>query len=264
MTAAHSKLKILITGATGRMATSIRRGIEGQYDLVRLYVRSAPAEINSREEVVVGELEQLDALKSACQDMDVVVHLGGKADEAAFSEIMSSNILGTFNVFEAARTAGVRRVVFASSHHVTGFYPLETTVGPDSAPRPDTLYATSKVFGEALGRMYHDKWNLEVACLRVGVCRPAPENYQHLRTWLSEPDSILLIRSAIESELDGYTIVYGVSDNPRSFWQRDTGALDFTPQDSAEAYADNFAGDGDPIPWQGGAFTAADYRGGIW
>lgn len=247
------------------MAAAIRRGVEERYDLVRLYARSVPEETFSREEVLFGELEDLEALKHACEGIDVVIHLGGKADEAPFPEINSSNIHGTYNVFEAARSAGVRRVVYASSHHVTGFYPIDTEVSPAFQPRPDTLYATSKVFGEALGRMYHDKWRMEVVCLRIGVCRPEPENYQQLRTWLSIPDSIRLVTSATEAKLDGYTIVYGVSNNPRSFWDQSFGSsIGYKPKDTAEDYVGRFRTGADGVRWQGGAFTAADYEGGTW
>lgn len=258
---------LLLTGASGRMAQPIRPALAQSVDRLVLYSRSSIDTVHEREQLALGTLEDLPALERACADVDVVIHLGGKADEAEFSDILSANIVGTYNVFEAARRAGVRRVVYASSHHVTGFHSPEDMVGVDSEVRPDSYYGVSKVFGEALGRLYHDKWGLEVVCLRIGVCRQAPESSDQLRTWLSTHDSIRLVQAAVAGELsEGYARVYGVSDNSGRFW--DTGAgerIGYVPQDSADDFATEFPGSHEfSSAFQGGAFTASDYRGGIW
>ncbi|GAA1169643.1 NAD(P)-dependent oxidoreductase [Ornithinimicrobium humiphilum] len=258
---------LLLTGASGRMGTAIRPALAQDHDRVRLFARDALDDTRRGEEVVLGTLEDFDAVARAAEDVDVIVHLGGKADEASFPEILSANIVGTYNVFEAARRADVRRVVYASSHHVTGFHPVTDRVSVRSDVRPDTYYGVSKVFGEALGRLYHDKWGLEVVCLRIGVCREEPESSDQLRTWLSVPDSIRLVRAAVTNELEnGYLTVYGVSDNAGCFWDTDTAEqLGFFAQDSADAYEASLGGR-QPFSttWQGGAFTDVDYRGGIW
>ena len=258
---------LLLTGANGRMARALRPALAEDFEEVRLFSRSEMDDVGPREEVVLGHLEDPEAVARAMAGVDVVVHLGGKADEAPFAEILSANIQGTYHVFEAARQAGVRRVVYASSHHVTGFHPVDSMVSVDSDVRPDTYYGVSKVFGEALGRLYHDKWGLEVVCLRIGVCREEPENSDQLRTWLSVPDSIRLVRAAATHELaDGFVTVYGVSNNTAKFWDTGTAAqIGFQPQDSADDYRDRY----EPDPpfstrWQGGAFTAPDYQGGVW
>lgn len=258
---------LLLTGASGRMAQALRPALAASADRLRLYSRSPIELIDEREELALGTLEDLPALEQACAGTDVVIHLGGKADEAEFEEILSSNIVGTHHVFEAARRAGVRRVVYASSHHVTGFHPVEEMVSVNSDVRPDTYYGVSKVFGEALGRLYHDKWGLEVVCLRIGVCREEPENSDQLRTWLSTPDSIRLVRAAVEHEISGgYATVYGVSNNSRRFW--DTGSAEtigYEAKDSADEFADRFVGGSEfSTPFQGAAFTGRDYRGGTW
>lgn len=258
---------LLLTGAGGRMARPLRPALLESCERLRLYSRSDIETLDDREEVVRGDLENLESLERACAGVDVVIHLGGKADEADFSEILSSNIVGTHHVFEAARRAGVRRVVYASSHHVTGFHSPEEMVSIDSAVRPDTYYGVSKVFGEAIGRLYHDKWGLEVVCLRIGVCREEPEKSDQLRTWLSVPDSIRLVRAAVENDIaGGFATVYGVSDNSRRFWDtRGSEQIGFTAQDSADDFADRFDGDREfSSPYQGGAFTGSEYRGGTW
>jgi uronate dehydrogenase len=258
---------LLLTGASGRMAGAMRPALTASADEVRLYSRSTVEPLAEGEALAQGALEDLDTLERACVGVDTVIHLGGKADEAPFDEILSSNIVGTYNVFEAARRAGVRRVVYASSHHVTGFHSVDEMVSASSDVRPDTYYGVSKVFGEALGRLYADKWGLEVVCLRIGVCREAPENADQLRTWLSQDDGVRLVLAAVESELStGYVTVYGVSDNSRRFWDIEgAAAIGYQPQDSADAFADAL---GSETPFssafQGGRFTGRDYSGGTW
>lgn len=258
---------LLITGATGRMAKGIRPYLTNEFNSIRLYSRRKPELLHPNESSCLGTLEDLDQLQKACEDIDVIVHLGGKADESTFDEIMSSNILGTYNVFEAARRSGVQRVVYASSHHVTGFHDVTEDVSEKSEVRPDTYYGVSKVFGEAVARLYHDKWGLEVVCLRIGVCRPEPENSDQLRTWLSIPDSMRLILGAATHQLaDGFAVVYGLSDNSRAFWHSPSASkIGFTPKDSADVFVEDFAPIGEfSTRYQGGAFTGRDYRGGTW
>jgi hypothetical protein len=104
---------------------------------------------------------------------------------------MEANVAATFNVFEAARECGVRRLVFASTNHATGFYPRSQRVGR-RIPFDRTLYAVTKVFGEALGRLYADKWGLDVICLRIGAFGNRPTSVHALSMWLSERDAVQL------------------------------------------------------------------------
>lgn len=265
--AGEAMTSLLLTGASGRMAVPLRSMLATAFSSVRLFSRSPIRDVAPHEELVLGNLTDMAAVERACAGVDVVIHLGGIADEAAFDEILSTNIGGTYHVFEAARRAGAHRVVYASSHHVTGFHPAHETVDVDSDVRPDTYYGVSKVFGEALGRLYHDKWGLEVVCLRIGVCRKEPENSDQLRTWLSVPDSCRLMLAAATHPLStGFVKTYGVSDNARSFWNTiTTSEIGFEPEDSADDFADRFAPDPEfSWHWQGGAFTGKDYRGGTW
>ena len=257
--------EVLITGASGRIAHALRPALVHACGSVRLFTRSAIAEPepSDREEVFRGRLEDLDSLVEACAGVSTIVHLGGISDEASFDRIVDANIVGTYNVFEAARRCGVRRIVYASSHHVTGFYPSDVIVDGTAEPRPDTLYAVSKVFGETLGRLFHDKWGLEVVCLRIGACRAEPENADQLRTWLSMPDCVRLVVASVVSEIPaGYSIVYGASDNSRSFWDAEGSRhLGFLPQDSADDYDGRFVDDQFSSDWQGGMYADPTYRG---
>lgn len=262
-----SGARVLLTGAAGRMGRTLRKPLAESFDTVRLFARRPISPLDPGEELAIGDLSEAAAVASACEGVDVIVHLGGKADEASFDEILGANIIGTYHIFEAARRSGVRRVVYASSHHVTGFYPVDHLTTVEQPVRPDTYYGVSKVFGEALGRLYHDKWGLEVVCLRIGVCRPEPENSDQLRTWLSVADSARLVQSAATSDLaEGFATVYGVSDNANRFWDTTPGAkIGFFPKDSADSFAHLFAENAAfSFPRQGGAFTGADYVGGIW
>jgi uronate dehydrogenase len=146
----------------------------------------------------------------------------------------------TYNIFEAARRAGVRRVVLASSSRVTGLYPQTVRVGPESPVRPDGHYAVSKVFGEALGRLYADRHGLEVVCLRIGTFLEQPTDVRHLSTWLSPRDCIQLIRRCLEAKELDFMVVYGVSANTRRWCSVDGwGRLGYTPRDDAEEFASN-------------------------
>jgi uronate dehydrogenase len=253
-----------VTGASGRIASALRPALAEVCGTVRLFTRSPITSTADNEEVRVGRLEDLAAVVDACEGIVTIVHLGGISDEAPFDRIVDSNIVGTFNVFEAARSCGVRRVVFASSHHVTGFYPTDVLVDGSVEPRPDTIYAVSKVFGESLGRLYRDKWGIEVVCLRIGACRPEPENADQLRTWQSTADCVRLILTSVTSDVpDGYSILYGVSDNSRAFWDStDARKLGYVPHDSADNFDGQFVDrESFSSKWQGGMYADPAYRG---
>lgn len=258
---------VLYTGGAGRMGRVIREGLSGRYDRVVLFTRRAPEEpLHPGEEVVIGDLADLEALTKAAEGVDVIVHLGGIADESTFESIRTSNIDGTYHVYEAARRAGVRRVVFASSNHVVGFHDAGTLLDESAPLRPDTFYGASKAFGEALASLYHDKWGVESVLLRIGTFRPAPEDQRQLALWLSWRDGIELTRCAIESGPVGCQVVYGCSDNTGSWWDGRAGwaAIGFVPQDDAADHAEAVDPNAPAPRYHGGAFTAAGYEGGIW
>jgi len=256
---------VLYTGGSGRMGSVIRAGLAGAFDRTVLYVRTDVPEIFPGEEVVKGGLDDLLLLAEACRDVDVVIHLAGIADEAPWTDLLKSNIEGTYAVLEAARRAGVRRVVYASSNHIIGCYPTTERIGPNDPVRPDTYYGVSKVFGEGLARLYHDKWGLEVICLRIGSFRPRPEDVRQLSTWLSHRDGVELVRRAVLADPLDFQIVYGVSANARSWWDNDAAAdaIGYQPRDDAEDFAIEVENTSEPR-LQGGAFTHPDYQGGLW
>jgi uronate dehydrogenase len=157
-------------------------------------------------------------------DISAVVHLGAIAIEAGWPAILDANIVASYNVFEAARQAGVRRVIYASSYHAVGMYRAEDLpLGADAAVRPDSLYGLSKAFGEALGRLYFDKFGIE--CLAIRICTAGnPGTPREARLWCNRDDLAGLIETGLDVETLGYRIVYGISNNPNAPVPVETGA----------------------------------------
>jgi uronate dehydrogenase len=212
----------------------LRDGIRGLADEIRL-VDLRPIE---GEKVLIGDLTDLAFARRAVAGCEACVHLAGIPVEAPFEEILHSNLQGTWTVFEAARLEGCERIVFASSNHATGFYPIQRHVNTSDPVRPDTYYGVSKVFGEALGSLYHDKFGLRVACIRIGSARPRPVDERHLSTWLSPGDLVRLVTACLTSPDLGFAVVYGVSRNKRGWWDLESGRrLGYEPQDDSEVYA---------------------------
>lgn len=257
---------VLYTGGTGRMGSVLREGLQGRYDRVVLFARRAPEQLFPGEEVVLGDLSDLDVLTEAAQGVDVIVHFGGIADEAPYEEIRTANIDGTYTVYEAARRAGVRRVVYASSNHIVGFHPSSDVLDESARLRPDTYYGVSKAFGEALASLYHDKWGVESVLLRIGTFRPEPEDQRQLALWLSWADGIELVRCSIESGPVGCQVVYGTSANSEQWWNAAAGwaAIGYAPKDNAADHTGKVDFSAPAPTLHGGGFAAADYRGGIW
>jgi uronate dehydrogenase len=261
--------RILITGAAGAIGTTLRTGLKGIYPLIRLSdIRPIPA-MRGGEEFVSADLSEPAAVARLMHGIDCVVHLGGVPREDQWDAILHNNIVGTYNVFEAAQKSGVRRIVFASSNHVIGFYRATRTVGTDEPLRPDSRYGVSKAFGEALARLYADKHGMSVACLRIGSFRERPQSARQLATWVSPRDLTQLVRRCIDAPDYRYLVLYGVSNNTRSRWHNPHAArIGYAPEDNAEDYAKQFtaspADSADPAEvFHGGEFTALEFTGDV-
>ncbi|HEY8759543.1 MAG TPA: NAD(P)-dependent oxidoreductase [Candidatus Dormibacteraeota bacterium] len=252
-TKAASHSTVAITGAAGGVGSVLARGL--RRDLRLLDIRPAPG-------CEVLDVRDLAAVEAAFQGIAAVIHLGAIPTEAPFEDILEHNLRGTHNVLEAARRCGVKRVVFASSNHVTGMYGRSDRIGPEAPIRPDTYYGVSKAFGEALGRLYAEKWGVSVVCIRIGTCIERPLDRRHLSTWLSPNDAVALFSAALDAPVQ-FSIVYGISANTRGWWDLASArALGYRPRDNAEAFADEVAEDrSEPFDTQGGAFTAPAFAG---
>jgi uronate dehydrogenase len=261
--------RVLITGAAGDIGGRLRALLAGRYPVLRLsdVKRLDPA--GAAEEVVTTDLGDFDAVDALCQDVDGIVHLGGISGESDWTSILDANIVGTYNLFEAAKRQGVKRVVFASSNHAIGFYRRDQVIGSDVTPLPDSRYGLSKAFGESLGALYAHKYGLEVFCMRIGNITDQPVDKRRLSIWVSPRDLAALVQIGLEHPAVKYEIVYGVSDNARSFWDNEAAErLGYRPQDRAEDFAEavlaeepDHAADDVTEIYQGGTFVTAEQGG---
>lgn len=250
---ANGKPRVLVTGAAGQVGRIVRDKLGYKYDLIGLDRVDCGWETS-----FVADIADYDAIRPAFDGADAVVHLGADPrPQAPWESVLPNNIVGTRNVYEAARTAGARRVVLASTNHVVGFFPMKDDpykaiydgrLGEVRRPfralddrdsRPDSLYGVSKAFGESLGSYYQDEFGLSVICLRIGwVMTPDDPSFDPaaLSLWLSHRDTAQLIRKAIDAPPSvGFAIVYGMSRNALSIWDVEAGKrlIGFSPQDGA-------------------------------
>src|SRR5450755_4400507 len=231
---------ILITGAAGQIGRVLRGGLRGSYSLIRLADITPLGAAEPGEELCTTDIRDIAALDKAMAAIDCVVHMAGVPEEAEWDKVLQLNIEGCYNVFEAARRQGVRRVIFASSNHAVGFHRRERFIDDTVMPRPDTRYGVSKVFGEAVGRLYADKYGLSVACLRIGTFRTPdrPIDARQLLTWISHRDMVQLVRRCIDHPNYHFVTVYGVSNNLRSRWDNtNVKFLGYRPEDNSEIFA---------------------------
>lgn len=250
---------VLITGATGDVGTHLRRELAGKYRLKLSDKR--PLKPAKGERFAKADISKMaDALRIT-KGVDAIVHLGGYSVEGPWAAIHKANIIGCYNVFEAARKNGVKRMLFATSNHAVGFYPRDQTIDHRVYIKPDGRYGVSKVFGEALGSLYADKYGMEVFLIRIGNVNPVPLDKRRLSIWLSPRDLAQLVSIGIDHPDIRFEIVYGVSSNKRSWYDNSNAArLGYRPQDDAEAFAEEILAkekDGDPRAekYQGGAFV---------
>jgi uronate dehydrogenase len=239
---------ILITGAAGQIGTMLRKRLAAPGRVLRLLdvtqIQPGPG-----EEALNASVTDMEAMVSACADADAVIHLGGIPGEAPWERILEVNIQGTYVAFEAARRAGVPRVIFASSNHAVGFSPRSAFPVPDYAfPAPDTYYGVSKASGEALAALYHHRYGMDAICIRILSCFERPKNPRMLSTWLSPDDAGRLFSACLTAPSPGFRVIYGVSANTRGGWVSldEARALGYEPRDDAEVYASEVLAAGRP------------------
>jgi uronate dehydrogenase len=229
--------RILLTGAAGHLGREMRPRLKAYCDVLRLSDREPMAAAADGEEVIVADLADRAAVLALLEGVDAVVHLGGVSTEQSWERIAAANIHGAVNLYEAARRHGVRRIVFASSNHVTGFYRQDEVISPRDPARPDGFYGLSKAFGEDLAQLYWDRFGLETVSVRIGSAFAAPKDRRMLATWMSFDDTERLFRAALTAPVVGHSIVYGLSDNATAWWDNTPARhLGYRPQDSSEAF----------------------------
>jgi uronate dehydrogenase len=250
-------MTVLVTGAAGSIGSALVERLPAFGWAVVAFDRK-PVQGG-----VVGDVTSASDLDAVMGGVTSIVHLAGHPTEAPWPVIREANIEGTFQLFEAARRAGVQRVIYASSNHTVGFTPVADDLPATTPARPDTLYGVSKVFGEALGSYYVSRYGMQVACLRIGTFAPIPPpDRRSLSTWLSPDDCARLVDACLRAPGLTYSIVWGVSANRRRSWSLDEGReLGYAPQDDAEAWIDEVRpGEAHPSDvLVGGGFTSPGF-----
>jgi uronate dehydrogenase len=261
--------RLLVTGAAGGIGRRLRVLLRGVYPELRLSDRASITELAPGETFIAADLGDPAAVEKAVAGVEGIVHLGGMSVENDWPTILQSNIIGAYNVFEAARRQGVRRVVFASSNHAVGFYPRHHRIGTDVTARPDSRYGVSKVFGEAVGALYADKHGLGVTCLRIGNFGDKPLDHRRLSIWLKPEDMVQLCRIGLDHPDIHFEIFYGVSYNERTWFDNHRAYdLGYRPTGHAEDFREHAMAEQAKLPpdpvgdfYQGGAFCGMEFDG---
>ena len=242
--------RLLITGAAGALGTHCRQNLGHIAEKIRVSDIADLGDAAAHEEVVNADLSDRDAVLSLVDGCDGILHFGGKATEGEWNVVRDANIEGMYNLYEAARQSGCRRIFYASSIHAVGYHPVTGSLDEAICIRPDTLYGVSKAFGEALARFYFEKFGIETACVRIASCVPQPVNHRMLATWLSYDDLVRLVERVFTVPVLGCPILFGVSANDRRWADnRSAGFLGWNPQDNAEThFARLMEEQGDPDP----------------
>jgi uronate dehydrogenase len=255
---------ILITGASGDVGTHLRRELATKYAIRASDLRPVKKKFSSKEKYLKADISKFSDALRITRGVDAIVHLGGYSVEGPWEGILSANIIGCYNVFEAARRNGVKRIIFPTSNHATGFYKRSQTIDHRVYPKPDSRYGVSKVFGEALGSLYADKYGMQFLMIRIGNVNPAPIDKRRLSIWISPRDIAQLVTLGIEHPDIRFEIVYGISGNTRGWYENGNAfRLGYRPLDNAEAWAAELIakekpGDAVSEMYQGGIFCVAE------
>ena len=209
--------QLLITGANGRVGTALVEYIDSKERDYKL--RLADLEIIEDRGIKL-DITDFSSCKTACDGIDTIIHLAGVASpDSPFEQVLPINIVGAYNIFQAASETGVKRVIYASSAQAIEGYPLDVQVRTDMPPRPKNLYGVSKAYGEALAAYYAYQLNIEAVAIRIGAFEYQHEwdalNSRDMSAWAEPEDICSLIVNSIEADLSGtpFIIAHGISDN---------------------------------------------------
>ena len=230
--------KLVLTGAAGRLGSWLREPLSKMTDeLVCTDILDDIGPLNSGESYVRADLADYQQVHDVLAGAEMVVHFGAIGDEAPFDQILQANIVGAYNVWEAAFQHQLKRVVYASSIHAVGMYPKNQFIGTDVPHRPDTYYGLAKCFAEDLASLYWDKRGVESVCMRILSCAQVT-NARALGSWLSYDDLIQMVERSITTPVTGFSVVYGVSNNDRAPVDNAAASfLGYRPGDNAEQFA---------------------------
>lgn len=231
---------VLLTGAAGNLgrvaALYLGRLLDdGRIDRVRL-ADIQPMKPMLGAEIIQTDISDRQSIFDLVEGMDAVIHLSGVASESGWEVLIPSNLAAVAHLWDAAMAHGVDRVLFASSNHAVGMYPVDQPIDHSAPPRPDSRYGLTKAFGEQLAALYAEKTPVRAFCMRIGSCFAQATARRHLRTFQSHGDFVRLIETGLTADYR-FEIVYGLSDNDGAFWDnRNARRLGYAPQDRAEDF----------------------------
>ena len=257
--------RILLTGAAGKVARSVRPHLSALCEELRL-TDIVPVELSGpNQTAVVANLADPAALPALVDHVDAIVHFAGYPREAPWSVLLDANIRTVINLWEAAAAAGVQRILYASSNHAVGYYPRSEEIDARVPTRPDSRYGTTKAFMEAVAQLYADKNGLRAFGMRIGFCGPEPLDRRMLSHWLHPDDLAQLIEVGLTADYH-HEIVYGVSANSTTWYDNSRAeALGYHPRHSADifgaALADKVTDNPVAERYQGGSFAADGHIG---
>jgi uronate dehydrogenase len=261
--------KIALSGAGGQVGTVLRKALLARGVDLRSAGGTKPlAPLVDGEDVMHGDLRDPAVVDRLLNGVEVLIHMAGTSVERPLPEIIENNLRALVEVYEGALRQGVKRVVFASSNHAIGMYPTTEKLTLDCAPRPDGFYGLSKVWGEALARLYWDKHGIESVCVRIGSCVERPTEPRHLSTWFGHEDLLHFVDRCIHAPDVGFLVIWGVSANTRGWWDnRGAERLGYHPTQDAEAFAHQILAGPNPLDaigrhYQGGSFASPHYTRG--
>ncbi|MBB4216587.1 uronate dehydrogenase [Rhizobium sp. BK212] len=258
--------RVAVTGAAGRVGTLLRPLLRSHVEHLRLIDLQEPAGLGENEHFVKADLANVDEATAALEDIDGIVHLAGIASGIDMNAILQANVLGTYNLYEAARINKIPRVVYASSNHATGFYPRGQLVSPLDPMRPDSPYGLSKCWGELVAGLYYDTSGIRSLSIRIGNAGTYPNSERSIAIWISARDLAQLVRIGLSHPSIAATVVYGVSDTDEKWWDNELAArLGYQPQDRPRDHARIEQGSEGPVAlaFQGGGFCEINHDGTI-
>jgi uronate dehydrogenase len=258
------KRPVLLTGASGTIGRLLTARLTALgWSLRATDIVPFPGELPSEVPFELIDLEDRDAVRRSAEGCGLILHFGGVSTEQPFDAVLGPNLRGSFHIYEAARREGAR-VVFPSSVHAVGLYERTVILDQDCPLRPDGYYGLSKAYGELLARMYWEKHGVESVLIRIGSVLPEPPDERILSTWISRDDFVRLVQRCALAEQAACAVVWGASNNSRSFWRRDArGLIGWAPLDSSDDQAERVRGrvTNDPVAerYQGGKFVSVDF-----
>lgn len=259
---------VLITGASGRIGSTLARAWAPDHPILRLTDLRPPEALPEGVPFEAADITDAASVARVVEGVEAVIHLAGHPNSREWAAVERLNMMGSRIVFEAAIRAGARRLVYASSIHAVGLHPAESILSADLPLAPDSPYGVSKAYGETLLEYLCHEHGVSGCAIRICSFRSAPTNARELRTWLSPGDMVRLADACLQNAGPGYTVAWGLSANRRASVDREAWErIGYQPQDEAEDHLAALAAAGVDVslvsefPLLGGHFVSAGVGG---